>query len=204
MIDDSASPSASWDSLLPGFLAGDPEISEHFVKKVTPYVRSIAKSLGGDLAADIRGEIVQQALMECWRTGQTRYDPLRMSAKQLLRGHAWNAVRTVRAQYTRPGALKRADKRKQSASLLVAITAPTTTVTLDDLSQVEDTAAAKSFEQLEARVDVERICRTAPARMRTALDLMRQGSTLPEAAQRVGKTRFRLRYELRAFGLRRA
>ena len=194
MNNGSARGHSHWDALIPGYLKGDPTDSTTLVQSVTPYMRRIAKSLAPDIPADIHNEMVQQAFLDTFRLGH-KFDPTRMTAKQFLRGCTWNAIRIVRAQYDWVGRPHRKLKQDSEAP------APprTVPVPLDDAIEVQDFAAARSFAQTEARIDVDRICRTAPVRLRSALRLMRGGRSLGEAAKETGQSRFSLRYALNAY-----
>jgi DNA-directed RNA polymerase specialized sigma24 family protein len=162
------------DSLLRGFLAGDPVARQTLPRAAERYVLMIARRFAADLADDIHYEVMNQAFENLTHQKATAYCPTRGSAGTFLKLMVRAAARQVRATYARPGHVTRV---RRSNNLDEA-----------ELPSVEGSVAA-----VEAKQDVENLLRLVTPSVADSLRrLHMEGQSMQEVAASAGVSRFKM------------
>jgi hypothetical protein len=184
------------DSLLRGFLAGDPATRETLPRVSERYVLKIVRRYAADLPEDIHREVMNQAFTNLLLETPASYNPARGSAGTFLKLIVRNAAREVRALYTPPGQVTRPNRTKKlwtepSAPLIIA---------MDDLAQTDVPCTDTAMAEVEARHDVEALLRRAAPWLATSLKrLYFDDVPMETVASEAGMSRFTLSRRIQAF-----
>jgi DNA-directed RNA polymerase specialized sigma24 family protein len=178
------------DSLLRGFLAGDPVARQTLPRAAERYVLMIARRFAADLADDIHYEVMNQAFENLTHQKATAYCPTRGSAGTFLKLMVRAAARQVRATYARPGhvtRVRRSNKLDAHARGQVVI------ICLHDLDEAELPSVEGSVAAVEAKQDVENLLRLVTPSVADSLRrLHMEGQSMQEVAASAGVSRFKM------------
>jgi DNA-directed RNA polymerase specialized sigma24 family protein len=186
--------------LLQAFLAGDPIARNTLPRVAERYLIVIVRRLDPALPEDLRGEVVNQALLNLLRQDAGSYRPARGSAGTFLGLMVRNALRQVRAMYAPPGQPTRRRQRKSGVSKpeapLVAITAQPPEDTVDG----QEPTAPDDIAALEIQLDVEALLQRAAADVAEGLRrVYLDEEPMQDAAEAMGMSRFALSRKLARF-----
>jgi DNA-directed RNA polymerase specialized sigma24 family protein len=173
--------------LLDGFLSGDEDVAKQFKARVTPYVVTLARRFGPDLAASLTDEIKSETWLILVERGRDAFDAERGNGnlKSYLFYVVKRAVQRVRADNAKPGQRTRYRKGQLQEGNVSSI---------DCLPQVlVDERAADVVRQIEARHDVAALLAEAPKAVAVALLAIHiRDRKLSDVSRQLDMSRFRL------------
>jgi len=185
------------DSLLRGFLAGNPVARDVLPRVAERYVLKIVRRIAADLPDDIHYEVVNQAFMNLTLQKPASYNPARGSAGTFLKLTVRNALRQVRATYAPPGHVTRVRRRKGSVAAGVAAPA---IVCIHELPDTNMPTVDGGVAVVEAQHDVEAILRRASPWLAASLKRLHFGEeSMNKVAADVGISRFSLGRQIDEF-----
>jgi DNA-directed RNA polymerase specialized sigma24 family protein len=186
--------------LLQAFLAGDPVARNTLPRVAERYLTVIVRRLDPALPEDLRGEVVNQALLNLLRQDSESYHPGRGSAGTFLGLMVRNSLRQVRAMYAPPGQPKRVRERKDASPKQKAVLVTITAQPPEDVVDRPESIAPDEIAALEARLDVEAILERAPSDVAEGLRrVYLEDQAMQDAAEAMGVSRFVLTRKLARF-----
>jgi hypothetical protein len=183
------------ESLVLGFLAGDPEARESLPSDLGERLRKIAGEIAPDLKA--RG-LTEDIVQELFRLLLTRpaghYNPDRAGPWAYLRTMLLLAVRDVRAKEAPAGAPRRPKRNEggESGGVLPPLSLQDALIPDDKIEYFEDLVLS----EIVTVAFIDAVPAEAPAWLGRALSLVVEGLTITETAAAVGVSRFVLRRAL--------
>ena len=191
-----AIPFACLDSLLIGFLAGDPSSRETLPQAISDVVRRFTGKLAPDLPRDERDEVLGQVFVALLSMAPNAYDRERGSARAFIWGVVQNAVQQIRAAYVSPGRPTR--NRGRSAELHLPVRAIHEFEEHEQHELLGDTPDPVAA--VEVRCDAAAMMRKAPAMVAEALRRIHLADELIEdVAADLGLSRHALRRRIAEF-----
>jgi DNA-directed RNA polymerase specialized sigma24 family protein len=186
--------------LLQAFLAGDPVARNTLPRVAERYLTVIVRRLDPLLPEDLRGEVVNQALLNLLRQGPRSYRPASGSAGTFLGLLVRNALRQVRAMYAPPGQRKRVrppkggSAKQKSGPVMITAQPP------EELVGPQEPAAPDDIAALEIRLDVDALLQRAPADVAEGLRrVYLEDQPMQDAAEALGVSRFVLSRKLSGY-----
>lgn len=198
------------NDLIEAALREQPYNNERLGRRAQRYCDVVTRHLCPDLPEDLHEDIFQESFAELLRIGTAGLD--KHSGLTLFRRMIFSAVRIVRSDYAPPGARTRSAKDAPeriaaedvgwtvSAADLARCTFAAEQGGHIDFDRFESREAAAVLQQMEDRIDGERLLARAPAAIATALRLIcLDGELVEHAAERVRMDRFKLYREVATF-----
>ncbi len=201
----------SLDDLIKAALTGTPYNQQRLGNEARRYARRLSKAYGKDFPEDLHDEVFGQAFVELFEGGAQAL--AQRNGKALFRRAVLAAIRAVRASYTAPGRRTRSSSKESGDFVApehvgqIATQRELERCIVDDGSggsidfdRFGDPAAGAFQQQMEHRLDVEKILRAAPTPVATALRLIYLNEESVDAvASELNISRFTLHRRITAF-----
>lgn len=191
------------NDLIEAALRGERYNQDRLGREARRYCDAIMRGRCADMPEDLLDEIFQQSFVELFAAGPGAL--AKKSGKKLFRAMIFNAIRIVRADYAPPGtrtrsAPKGAPPQKVAAedighavsrAEVARCTVISETGPYIDFDRFESRAASSEIQQIEDRLDGERLLRDAPAGVAAMLRLICiDGERVDDTAESFGIGRF--------------
>jgi DNA-directed RNA polymerase specialized sigma24 family protein len=195
---------AAFNSLILATLTGNRRATDALFRHRKDYIERLIANMAPDLPWDLRENALQEAFIQLMQVRPDRYNSRLGSPKAFLRGLVRDAIRSVRASMTPAGQPTRnrvaagAEPALPPRVQIVAVKPVIATA-----EDAEDVGASRVFEQVDARIDAEKVLAAAPSSTAKALEMIfLQDMPKQEVAARLGLNRFDLYREIEAFAAR--